>query len=347
MSFLNDAEFSKMYFYPQDIRCESAIDVAVNGVTLRCVYHQSDPSLPTLIHFHGNGEAVEHYVQMGYVPKLIAEVGDMNILLVEYRGYGGSTGDPQLVAMLEDGEALVHALNLDPIRCVAYGRSIGSLYALELASRFPNLGGLFLDSAIADVQYPFMIRLLDELLTPEGMERRQQILAEVNRYFSHQSKIANFRGKLVICHTERDQIIHVEDAKQLYMWASTFKKELRIYREGDHNSIFHFNSRDMLFALKRLMASIAPQCYSLPETSDEELIMAALLPGEKYRREADVFSPALPEWGDPYKRPTPKWMKPLPDVDQIRRPTEAPVVRSEPSPKRNVFERLSNWFVKK
>ena len=226
MSFLNDAEFSKMYFYPQDIRCESAIEVAVNGVTLRCVYHGSDPSLPTLVHFHGNGEAVEHYLQMGYVPKLLAEVGDMNILLVEYRGYGGSSGAPQLVAMLDDGEALVHALNLDPTRCVAYGRSIGSLYALELASRFPNLGGLFLDSAIADMQSPFMDWLMDELLTLEGTERRQRILAEVDHYFSHQSKIAKFQGNLVICHTARDKIIHVEGAKQLYMWASTLKKEL-------------------------------------------------------------------------------------------------------------------------
>ena len=103
----------------------------------------------------------------------------------------------------------------------------------------------------------------------------------------------------------------------------------------------------MLFALKRLMASIAPQCYLLAGKPDEELIMAALLTGEEYRREADVFSPVLPEWGDPYQRPAPKWMKPLPDVDQIRRPTEEPVVKREPSPKRNVFERLSKWFVKK
>ncbi len=58
--------------------------------------------------------------------------------------------------MLDDGEEMLLKLQLDPARCVAYGRSIGSLYALELSARFPNLGGLFIDSGIADTRFPFL-----------------------------------------------------------------------------------------------------------------------------------------------------------------------------------------------
>lgn len=347
MSFLNDSEFSKLYFYPQDVLCESAIDIEVNGVVLRCLHHQSDPSLPTLVHFHGNGEAVGHYVQMGYVPKLLSEVGDMNILLVEYRGYGGSSGTPQLVAMIDDGEALLRALNLDPAHCVVYGRSIGSLYALEMAARFPNLGGLFIDSGIAGVQSPFLNRMLNGLVTPEGIERRKLIQAEVQQHFNHQAKIAAFQGKLVICHTAKDYIIRAEEAKQLYLWATTSKKELRLYREGDHNSIFHFNGSDMHFALKRLMASITPEQFPLPEKSEDEMLQAAFTRGNRYIREADVYSPTLDGWTDPRKPPRPDWMLPLPEIEPMKSPLDVQHTVVEPKPQRNLVEGLMRWLSRK
>ena len=54
--------------------------------------------------------------------------------LAEYRGYGGSTGEPSLVAMLDDVDAIFSALGRPAGELVVYGRSIGSIYAIEFAT---------------------------------------------------------------------------------------------------------------------------------------------------------------------------------------------------------------------
>ena len=59
----------------------------------------------TMIHFHGNGEAVADYVPfMAYV---FLDMG-LNSLFVEYREYGTSTGKAQLVAKLSNSFAELH-----------------------------------------------------------------------------------------------------------------------------------------------------------------------------------------------------------------------------------------------
>ena len=58
--------------------------------------------------------------------------------------------------MLGDGEATVKAAGLAPERVIAFGRSIGSLYAIELAHRQPALAGLILESGIADPSERFL-----------------------------------------------------------------------------------------------------------------------------------------------------------------------------------------------
>src|SRR5690606_18618968 len=107
----------------------------------------------TMVHFHGNGEAVADYLP--YLADWFAEMR-LNSLFVEYREYGGSTGKAQLVAMLGDGEAAMKAAGISPEKAIVFGRSIGSLYAVELASRQPAIAGLIIESGIADPAERFL-----------------------------------------------------------------------------------------------------------------------------------------------------------------------------------------------
>jgi hypothetical protein len=56
-------------------------------------------------------------------------------LFVEYRQYGGASGEAKFVAILADGESVMQAAVILPEKAVVFGRSMGSLYANELASR--------------------------------------------------------------------------------------------------------------------------------------------------------------------------------------------------------------------
>ena len=73
-------------------------------------------------------------------PELAADLTDLgvNVLFVEYRGYGASSGEPGLARLLDDVPVIVQALPVPPNQLVAFGRSLGSLYAIDLVNRFPG-----------------------------------------------------------------------------------------------------------------------------------------------------------------------------------------------------------------
>jgi alpha-beta hydrolase superfamily lysophospholipase len=152
-SILDLPEVSGEYFSPQDRRIVEPFVVNVNGTQLNCFHHVVASQNLTLVHFHGNGEAVADYL-----PDMADELANLglNSLFVEYRQYGGSKGKACLVAMLGDGEAAVAAAGLVPERTLVMGRSMGSLYAIELVHRQSRIAGLIIESGIAsasDIDY--------------------------------------------------------------------------------------------------------------------------------------------------------------------------------------------------
>jgi len=258
MTILNNEAINSIYFYPQASRCEDAIEVDVGDAVLRCHYHRPNPRHPTLVHFHGNAEAVAPYVS-GEFPNLVqSSTCGMNTLMIEYRGYGGSTGDVEMVSMLSDGEAVLKALNVDPAQSIAYGRSIGSLYAIELAHRCPTLAGLVIDSGIADIRKPFLEHpsVLDKL---ESLDMNE-VETEIETWFNHEKKISQYTGDLLLFHTKLDGLIDVDHAYSLNRWATSSTKQLRVYDNGNHNTIFQVNHSDMMDSIGYMAERLFPEC---------------------------------------------------------------------------------------
>jgi hypothetical protein len=110
---------SERYFFPRREPPRSRLDVEVGDATLACALHRADPEGHVVVHFHGNGEVVADW-QDGF-PEVIGQLG-WDLLLAEYRGYGGSSGSPQLGRMLADVEAVMRAAG-PPERVVVLGRS--------------------------------------------------------------------------------------------------------------------------------------------------------------------------------------------------------------------------------
>ena len=70
-----------------------AKDVRIGGR-----FHIIDKSAPNILYFHGNGEIVAEYDDLGSVYNKIG----INFLPVDYRGYGRSTGQPTVTSMMQD-----------------------------------------------------------------------------------------------------------------------------------------------------------------------------------------------------------------------------------------------------
>ena len=87
---------------------------------------------PALIYFGGNAEDVG-----ANIPDFDAAFPERAVYLVNYRGYGGSTGRPSEAALTADAAAIYDSVRAqhDPIAVI--GRSLGSGVAVALAARRP------------------------------------------------------------------------------------------------------------------------------------------------------------------------------------------------------------------
>jgi alpha-beta hydrolase superfamily lysophospholipase len=248
-SILNHPAISGQYLFPQPRCVDQPFMVDVGDAQLACCRRIIDPNQLTIVHFHGNGEAVADYVPD--MADIFADLG-LNSLFVEYRQYGGSTGQATLVSMLGDGEAAIKAAGLAPERVIAFGRSIGSLYAIELVHRQEAVAGLILESGIADASERF---LTYADLTAAGVAE-SEVVAEVKRHFNHKKKLSQYQNPLLILHTENDGLIDISHAERNHKWAGSTQKRLVRFPLGNHNTIFGTNAKEYLVAIRTFSNAI-------------------------------------------------------------------------------------------
>ena len=173
-----------------------------------------------VIYFGGNAEAVEFNI-----PDFRPLLHDFKVYLVNYRGYGGSSGSPSEKALFEDALALYDALEkkYDAIHVV--GRSLGSGVALFLAEQ-RKIGKIALitpyDSLrnLAQSHYPlFPVKWL--LKDPFDSLLRAQ-------------KIDN---QVLILIAEKDRIVPLKHSQRLINSLTQAQVESHIIQGADHNNI--------------------------------------------------------------------------------------------------------------
>ncbi len=236
-SVLDHRTVSERYFFPRKAAVAAPMIVATDGVQLHCHRHIVSSEAPLLLHFHGNGEVVADWV--GEWPQAFAARG-VSTLLGEYRGYGGSTGDPQLARMLDDAIAIARQSGVPPARIVAYGRSIGSIYALHAAAEL-GLAGLVIESGIADVGERLLLRMRPGELGVSS----EAFAAALKASFDHKEKIERVRAPVLVFHAEGDDLVPISHGERLAEWAGE-RGTLRRFCRGDHNTIHAYNGDEIV-----------------------------------------------------------------------------------------------------
>jgi hypothetical protein len=111
--------------------------VTGDGLTLRAAWISSGVSgAKIVVFFHGNAESAAQNLPLA---QALASEG-VDVVLAEYRGYGGEPGRPDEEGLYADGAALLEVLDREGVtrdRLVLVGRSLGTGVAVELALRFP------------------------------------------------------------------------------------------------------------------------------------------------------------------------------------------------------------------
>lgn len=243
---LNHPLIANRYFFPGGRPPASELRIPVDGAELSCGIHRVDPEGYTVVHFHGNGETVAD--NQGFLDRAINAMG-WDLLLAEYRGYGGSTGRPLLGWMLDDVPAIIEAAG-PPEKLVVMGRSVGSFFALEAVSKFPDIAGLILESSIADALERILLRV-----HPAEFGASPKDWAEMERRIDHRAKIGGYTGPTLLLHTRFDGMVDVSHAHRLAEWAGG-EKRLRVFDSGDHNSILWNNFDEYMSEIATFLARV-------------------------------------------------------------------------------------------
>jgi pimeloyl-ACP methyl ester carboxylesterase len=239
---------SRRVFHPRPTPDEPTLWVEADWLRLGCHVRRIDPTAGWVVHFHGNGELAAESAR--FCSDLFTGAG-LNVCFVEYRGYGASEGQPSLSGMLGDGERVVAALGVPASRVVAFGRSLGSLYAVELARRLPQLGGLVLESGIASLTdlWPFA----DEA---EVLGCGIKALTDaVGADFDQQVKLGGYTGPLLVLHAAEDRLVGRSHAERLCTWAGGAKR-LVVFPHGNHNTILLANIVEYMAELRGFLGRL-------------------------------------------------------------------------------------------
>ncbi|SOD42476.1 hypothetical protein SAMN06298226_2818 [Nitrosovibrio sp. Nv4] len=189
----------------------------------------------TVLFFHGNAGNISH--RMGYL-LMFYRLG-YNTFIIDYRGYGQSSGVPSESGTYRDAQAawryLTEKKGIVPSNVVLFGESLGAAVAAWLAAREkPAL--LVLASAFTSVPdmgaklYPFLpIRLLSRF-----EYNTLEYLRSVN-------------CPVFIAHSPQDEIVPFEQGRALYEAAPDPKQFLEL--QGGHNNGFIYMQEDWQEAL--------------------------------------------------------------------------------------------------
>ncbi|MGE5657680.1 MAG: alpha/beta hydrolase [Actinomycetota bacterium] len=192
---------------------------------------------PVVLYLHGNGSNVGANVEHA---NRFHRLG-LSVLLIDYRGYGRSTGDfPTEAQVYEDAEvawnSLVQERGIQPGRIFLYGHSLGGAIAIELAVRHPEAGGLIVEGsfisarAMVDYRGQYWMFPVDLLL---------------NQRFDSIAKVPHLKLPVLFIHGTSDRVVPVEMSHQLFE-ASPEPKQLYIVPGADHTDLAQVAGADYL-----------------------------------------------------------------------------------------------------
>jgi pimeloyl-ACP methyl ester carboxylesterase len=235
MMTLDDTRISNILFHPRKEEWgytpAGIPTVTVSGQNhIGGCLHLHPTSEILLIFFHGNGEIAADYDD---IASYFTSCG-VSFWIVDYRGYGRSSGSPAYPFMFEDAEAVLNDISrLEQTvgrtfgRVLVMGRSLGSASALYLASRHAQqLDGLLLDSPYAD-GLKLIYRLSGVLVRKE----------DIAGFVDNIDYMRTVTLPTLIIHGTIDQIIPLSDARALIDACGNSGKKLVEIEGAGHNDL--------------------------------------------------------------------------------------------------------------
>jgi len=205
---------------PEIISVQSTPDISFNAW-----YWPADIGMPTLVFFHGNGQAYQYWVNK----LMIYHNQGYGVFFTDYRGYGGAKGNPGEQGIYTDARAHINSLlkstNLTTNDLIYHGESLGTGVATQMAIEFPPKAIIYESaySATNDIgksrywMFPIDLLMKDKYRSAD--------------------KIKTLTMPKLFVHGTKDKVIPIRFGRALYDAAPEPKKWIEIENAG-HNDLY-------------------------------------------------------------------------------------------------------------
>ncbi len=201
------------------------------GETVQVVDHLVTDSPYIILFFHGNAGNISTNVGMMH---LLVAMG-YSYALIDYPGYGMSTGHPNESNLYASGEALYQFAQdqgYQPDQIIIFGQSLGGGVAVELAHDQPARALIIMstlastDSAIQDKQLAPWVTWL------------------TSNWFDNATKIQNVQAPILLIHGTADEVLPFHQSELLQ--AANAKATLLSVKEANHHNVIDVYGREAL-----------------------------------------------------------------------------------------------------
>ncbi|MBI4861762.1 MAG: alpha/beta hydrolase [Candidatus Riflebacteria bacterium] len=193
-----------------------------DGVKIHGWYLPAREPRATVLFLHGNAGNIADRLDNGIK---LTQIG-LNVLLIDYRGYGKSEGTPSEQGIYRDADAaydhLLSRPGMSAKKLVLFGRSLGSGAATDLASR-RECGALVIESALCSTRALARDIPIYALFLPFIPDRLRSL-----------EKIRLVRCPVLVIHGTRDSIIPLDHGQRIFQ-AANEPKEFYELKGADHN----------------------------------------------------------------------------------------------------------------
>jgi fermentation-respiration switch protein FrsA (DUF1100 family) len=209
----------------------------LDKVRVNAWYLPNSASEKVLLWFHGNAENIGHGLEH---LRFYSRLG-VNVLALDYRGFGKSGGSPDETGVYRDADAaydyLIRERHIQPQNIIVFGHSLGGAVATDLASR-RECGGLIVQSSFTSAKD--MARRMFRIPLLEYIPRSQ---------FDSLAKIRRVRAPILIVHGTRDHVVPFSMGQRLFAAAPEPKFFFPVEDAG-HNNLMEVGGDRLLDHLK-------------------------------------------------------------------------------------------------
>lgn len=184
----------------------------------------------TILAFHGNAGNVGHRLPIG---KVLQESLRCNVFMVEYRGYGHSTGTPDENGLAIDAQTALTWLRNEPTlsktKIVIYGQSLGGSVAIRLAKENLSHGditGLILENTFSSLRK----------MIPAALPPARYLARLCHQYWPSEEMLPHIVNMPILFLSGlKDEIVPPIQMRDLYDGCKAKTKIWKSFPHGHHN----------------------------------------------------------------------------------------------------------------